>query len=390
MSQVSSALRTGSVKKRIARHGTTLPTTSPFAAYFADTPDGAYQLEQWIPAFERLAEAGTPITLLVTNANSASRLLDSSPLPILLCSGSAGLEAFVKTRKVQVLFYVNNNQANFTPLRLNNLTHVHLSHGESEKSSMVSNQLKAYDRAFIAGLAARERILAHVRGIDPSHLVEIGRPQLDGHQTSETPPMGRLTVLYAPTWEGDSDSMAYSSLASIGPKLVNLLGNDPRIQFKFRAHPKTGSRSLVHREHLRLISRTLGYPTSRFARRNTGYPLCDAVSDIRDADVVVTDISAMAMDAVGLNKPTLILAPPTDTRDSPTNQLMSVVPTWSDVPADAVSRLVALAHEGANEKQREFREHVFGANTLGSGTERFIHAAHALISSPATGPSNVK
>ena len=118
---------------------------------------------------------------------------------------------------------MNNNQANFTALRVNGPAHVHLSHGESEKSSMVSNQLKAYDFAFIAGQASHERITAGVPRFDERHLVHIGRPQLGFPGTAGFgPAAGATTVLYAPTWEGDSPAMAYSSLKTHGRRLEGL------------------------------------------------------------------------------------------------------------------------------------------------------------------------
>ncbi|WP_443410573.1 CDP-glycerol glycerophosphotransferase family protein [Arthrobacter rhombi] len=317
----------------------------------------------------------------MTNATAVSRMLGASLLPIVFCSGSASVEAFVDKHQVMVIFYVNNNQANFTTLRINGPLHVHLSHGESEKSSMVSNQLKAYDVAFIAGPASRTRILKHVHRMDPAHLLEIGRPQLDNGATptrsSDSPPI----VLYAPTWEGDSAEMAYSSLTTSGLKLAHFLHDDPRITFIFRPHPKTGTKSRAHGRAMREVR--LLTKESQTIRGGKALPSSPrtAMADISRADVVVTDISAMAMDAIGLNKPTVILSNSTNPSSAPPAGLTDSVPTWPAVPEDPVDELLRYAHGGATPRQAAFRDHVFGQATLGTGTERFIDAAHELLKS---------
>ncbi|MGP5194601.1 CDP-glycerol glycerophosphotransferase family protein [Arthrobacter rhombi] len=387
LSQLSSALMAPVVRRRAERRNQQMPKASPFVAYFADGPEGTYQLEQWIPAFQRLAGAGTPVTLLMTNAISANRLLQAGNLPVVLCTDSADTEDFVRKHDVQVIFYVNNNQANFTTLRINGPSHVHLSHGESEKSSMVSNQLKAYDAVFIAGPASRDRIISHVQGINPTCLVQIGRPQLDVPSSSSKKQSDRTTVLYAPTWEGDGSAMAYSSLADLGQSLVKLLTADDRIHTVFRPHPKTGTRSRKYVEALRYTNRLINNNAAPVgSARETLVQTTDALTAIYLADVVVTDVSAMAMDAVGLNKPVLVLqtAPPTAT--GATSGLTSAVPTWCFLPDDAVQQILNLAVKEPDTRQNEFREYVFGTSELGTGTDRFIQAAQALLNSP-TGTS---
>lgn len=387
--QVSSIVLAPVVRARIQRRDQVPPRVSPFAVYFADTPDSAYQLEQWIPALQHLSAVGTPVTLLITNSNSANLLSKAGNLPISLCPQAADVENFVRKHNVQVLFYVNNNQANFTPLRINRVVHVHLSHGESEKSSMVSNQLKAYDFAFIAGAAARERILTHIQRIDPSTLVEIGRPQLDFLASARPVPNDQTEVLYAPTWEGDSPAMAYSSLTGSGRKLIQLLAEDNRVRLTFRPHPKLGTRSREHAEALRQIRHLLKSTSKVEPPRSRTQPAIDSTSDISRADVVITDVSAMAMDSVGLNKPTLVLTASAAATAGATNHLVSAVPTWSDVPVDAVQRILKLAREGAAQEQDRFRQHIFGPDELGSGTERFIRASQDLLSLPSVGLSDV-
>lgn len=367
------------VRWRNSRRGPRIPNTSAFAAYFADTAEGAYQLEQWLPAFQKLVEAGSPVTLLIKDSSVANRLISIGVLPVKLCSNSADVDDFVSSHQVQVLFYVNNNQANFTPLRINGLIHVHLSHGESEKSSMVSHQLKAYDKVFIAGSAAQQRILAHIRGITPSNLVEIGRPQLDFHTPPPQVPADKIVVLYAPTWEGDSPAMAYSSLAGSGRKLAQLFGADDRVVFVFRPHPKTGTRAREYSEARRQIRHLLRLRAGYGRFKSCPKVTTDAISEISGADVVIADVSAIAMDAVGLDKPTVLITKLDTSTKVNTSQLASAVTTWSTVPTDAVEQILRMASEGPTKKQQLFREYVFGDDKDGTRTSRFVQAAQALL-----------
>ncbi len=90
---------------------------------------------------------------------------------------------------------------------------------------MSTNQYKAYDYAFVAGDAARNRLSRVLWDYDlDRRTFSIGRPQAD-HYSGELPyaPDDRTVVLYAPTWEGDRPSAHYGSIASHGEALVTAL-----------------------------------------------------------------------------------------------------------------------------------------------------------------------
>lgn len=127
--------------------------------------------------------------------------------------------------------YVNQNTRNFQMMRSNTMLHVFISHGESDKSYMVSGQTKTYDYSFIAGEAAADRLAAHLINFDvAAKTIRIGRPQLDTPPATTGPALpedDRTVVLYAPTTEGDRPSMRYSSLASHGVAMMQALLASP-------------------------------------------------------------------------------------------------------------------------------------------------------------------
>lgn len=374
LQRLNMALKAPRARRSLAGGAPEAGMPVPFVVYFADVPSSAYQLRQWLLPLEALDADGGRVALLVRNPEVALALQPQTRLAVVFVPEAAGVERFVSSHDVQVVFYVNNSQSNFTTLRINGPVHVHLSHGESEKSSMYSNQLKAYDYAFVAGDASAERILENVIGIDPSHLVRIGRPQLAVPSPaggSRPRPGARRTVLYAPTWEGDGPSMAYGSLVTHGEQLVTTLLADPRVRLVFRAHPKSGSQSLHYRQALARVRHQLATEQSRAAGHAID-PWDDAVESIARADVVVTDVSAMAMDALGLDKPLVLCLQP----GLPAGPLESHVATWAvRVPGDAAEQLVGLADSPVPDEQAAYRGHVFATDTPVEAVELFVREA---------------
>lgn len=379
--------------RRILSNNVPAPTDIvDFAVFFADGPSQSYQLEQWVAPLEALQKRGYGVCLVLMNALTARKLTRQTNLPILLTRSMEQVETALTCWNSIGIFYVNNSQANFTMLRVNGPAHIHLSHGESEKSSMVSNQLKAYDFAFIAGLAARRRIMANVARIDPAKLVEIGRPQLDVQCPRPAAPHTnpRIRVLYAPTWEGDGQNMAYSSIVSIGARLVTALLSDERFTVVFRPHPKTGNMSVEARRELIRIQKamTIAIQTTPEAGH-----LVDRATDplisIANADIVLCDISAMAMDTVGLNKPLLLLhsVPTKMTEDLAARQSVSTQDACGMLAEEngnpLLNTIADLSKSEPPQQQQSLRDVIFGDPALGRATERFIDATLAVTS--ATG-----
>lgn len=390
---MSKKIHAASVEKRVRR---TLLNIAPaptdvveFVLFFADGPGQSYQLEQWTAPFEALRKRGYGVCLLVMDALSARTLAQQTNLPILLMRSMEKIETALASWGTIGVFYVNNSQANFTMLRVSGPAHVHLSHGESEKSSMVSNQLKAYDFAFIAGPAAKRRILATIPRFDPAKLIEIGRPQLDYEHSKPAVqhPGSRIRVLYAPTWEGDGQSMAYSSITSIGVGLINALIDDGRFTVVFRPHPKTGSWSSKARHELALIRKTMATAMSKTPEAGHLVDVTvDSAPGIIDADVVICDISAMAMDSVGLNRPLLLLhsVETTMAKDLAPEQTLSMERASKMLTEDHGRALLnAIANAGKSNpsmQQQSLRNTIFGDPTLGRPTDRFINATISVTS----------
>lgn len=367
---------TPSVTRALAKHRPIRQEPFPFVLYFADVPSSLYQVRQWLRPLEALDSEVGRVALLVRNPLVIQQLRGDTHLAMALTGASAMVEEFASRHGVRVIFYVNNNQANFTTLRINGPAHVHLSHGESEKVSMVSHQLKAYDFVFVAGQASEDRIRRHVPRLDTQQIMHIGRPQLHESDHNATAPRSsdRISVLYAPTWEGDSKEMSYSSLLSHGLPLVKLLINDPRVRLVFRPHPKMGVNSAVYRSALRSILKMLNHKSARKSGHRVDHGK-DPIAELVSSDVAICDISAMAMDAIGLERPLILCFSGMPTSEG----LMQNVPSWrGSIPVDPGRELVSLARSAVSSCQQSYRTYIFGPGTPADAVRRFTESSRLV------------
>ena len=134
--------------------------------------------------------------------------------------------------------YVNNGWTNFQSLAFQQAVHIHVNHGESDKICMVSNQAKAYDKVFVAGEAAVRRHAAALAWFDPTHLIRVGRPQLDLPVAAALPVHDGPTITYAPTWEGEDDANNYTSVDRYGPRIVAAALAQPGSRVVYKPHPR--------------------------------------------------------------------------------------------------------------------------------------------------------
>ena len=377
--------------RRRARHllGNRLATDGPLpagtfhaAVYFSDPPRNLYQIRQWYGPLERLAQEH-PVVVLTRHPETALAVLHESKLPVLFALHIADVERFIETQPLGAVFYVNQSRNNFEMFRYPAPAHVFLSHGESDKVYMASNQLKAYDAVFVAGVAAQERVIRRLYDFDPAHLHAIGRPQIDvaPRYRPELPADGRTTVLYAPTWEGDRPSMAYGSLSTHGPGLVRALIATGRHRVVFRAHPRTGLVDPGARAALSEVERLL-------EDANRTDPAAGHVVDrtahldwqLTAADVCVCDVSAVAFDWLATGRPLLLTRPVAPEADLAGSELTGSVPMLA---ADDVSSVASVVDELTVEGQSAYTSlvhHHFGDTSPGASMARFLAASDRVIS----------
>ncbi len=368
------------VRRRLAASEPHQPGRYQVAVYFADGAVNMYQMRQWYRPLAELAKHW-PVVVLSRSATGADKLLDEDAPPVAFVPTVRDLERFIATQDIRVVLYVNQNTRNFQMFRYGRRWHVFINHGESDKMYMTTNQYKAYDYAFVAGQAARDRLSRTLWDYDiDRRTLEIGRPQAD-HYSGSLPytPDERTVVLYAPTWEGDRPSAHYGSIATHGEALVQALLASGSHRVIYRPHPRSG---VVDHEYGAAHKRIIAAITAA----NAGDPRAQHIYDhgaelgwqLAAADVAVVDISAMVYDRLAVGKPLLITRPVDERASVDTNGYLSDC-EWLE--ADAASEIVAevervRADVAATARLRMWVQHYFGDTTQGVATEKF----HAAIS----------
>jgi len=354
------------------------PRSIEIAVYFADGPVNMYQVRQWYAPLAELA-AAHPVAIVSRSPGAMLALLDESPVPVVYARQVVDLERFVEEQAPKIVLYVNQNARNFQMMRYGRMWHVFVNHGESDKMYMTTNQFKAYDRALVAGDAARDRLAAALWDYDVDRrTIAIGRPQADHFAGAVPyPEDDRTVVLYAPTWEGDRAAAAYGSIASHGVTLAERLLASPRHRLVYRPHPRSGVLDAGYRAaHERIVA--------AIASTNAADPSAHHVYDdgrelgwqLADADVAITDISAMIYDRLAVGKPLIVTRPVSPDADVDERGYLGDA-NWllAGDAADVVARVDAAAHD-ADElaKLRHWVERYFGDTTPGVATAR-LHAA---------------
>ncbi|MGP5123056.1 CDP-glycerol glycerophosphotransferase family protein [Glutamicibacter ardleyensis] len=350
------------------------------ALYFADGMVNAYQARQWFEPLRQLADR-TPLVVIVRNAETAVQLQKECPLPIFYAKTIGDIEMLLEEQEIDAVFYVNQNIRNFQMMRFNRPAHIFISHGESEKAYMWSNQLKAYDYVFSAGEAARERLGKNLSGFDPVQRTRlIGRPQIDVNYESPVNLNPNLpTVLYAPTWEGDRPSMSYGSVSSHGKSLISSLVANGGYNVIFRPHPRSGINNIQYREDLLTIKKEL-----LLANASSSATLVYDESpqwgwQWAVADICITDISAVAYDFLATGKPLMITTPVSQQATVDDSPALLRVPSLSTTEAQNAAAIVGSRLEAQDDSYADLVAHYFGDTQPGASMQRFITSSMEII-----------
>jgi hypothetical protein len=352
--------------------------------FFPDPPGSLYQLEQWYPTLREVDDE-LGVVVVLQDSRTARAVRARSGLDVIVIATTSTLDDLLSRSPVELVLYVNHNPANFTNLRFGQLVHVSLMHGDSDKSVSVSNQLKAYDYAFVAGRAAVDRVAGSVVDYDAAaRCLPVGRPQIDellrelaAQPAGNAGGISRRTVLYAPTWEGPQSTAAYGSVASHGEALVRGLLDAGRFRVIYRPHPLTGVNSPEYRAadaRLRELLTEAGAPH----RVDVGVPVA---ASFAPADLLVCDISGIAVDWLATDRP-LVITEPADARVwQGSSPLRDAVPALAARDAAGFTAQVdALLTDDAARRSRErLIAYYLGDVEIGAAAKRFVTTCHDVI-----------
>lgn len=261
-----------------------------------------YIANQWMPALDKLPQNGL---LLVREANQLAELAATRHL-VVYGPSPRDVERTV-VPSVQVAFYLAYGERNGQLQRDPRRKHIMLLHGDSDKATSANNLARGVDEVWVAGPAAIDRY--RVAGIEMSRdkFAVIGRPQVAELVVGPTGNK-RPIVLYAPTFEGYYDQTSYTSLDTMGVRILRrLLRKYPDIQVWFRPHPASG----VHRASMLAAITEIGTllraaGDGHLVTGDTDLSLSECLSK---ADVLISDISSVATDFLYTQRPVITCNP---------------------------------------------------------------------------------
>ncbi len=205
--------------------------------YLSGSRNAAYQLNMWLSTLARLPRPA----VIIVRERYLVPLVGRTSLPVVCVGETVDLMNF-NLPSVRVALFPANTAQNILQLRIPGVSSVFIGHGDSDKEASVNPFSRAYDQVWVAGQAGRDRYLRAQVGVRDEDIVEVGRPQLTGIRTANDGPGDRMfTVLYAPTWEGWTESQ--TSVRVMGLRIVQaLLDHSPQVRVLYKPHPLTGTR----------------------------------------------------------------------------------------------------------------------------------------------------
>ncbi len=280
------------------------------AFYFSGTDHkDAWHFHMW----EEYLKRSDPNLLLILRERShfKKECKRNSTVAIYLPNNKA--LSLVKDRlkeRLSAVFYANNSMHNSSVIRLvDEVSHVQLLHGDSDKPPSFHPTAKLYDFLFVAGQMAIDRYRIHDVEIPRERFRIVGRPQVDAIETTQTRSInGSKTVVYMPTWRGFFDDTQFSSLANAAQIVEGILGAGQNITLHFKPHPlsyKDPQWPKFEKEIRQALS------TSRDDNSIGVYCKKDTSPfDLYNlADALVTDISSVMIDFLYSGKPFAVVTP---------------------------------------------------------------------------------
>jgi len=353
-------------------------------AYFGDDVSRSYQIAQWLPVYEELNKTHK-VQIICRQFPTTKHLRKLTSLPVNSVYDFFTLTDLIESNNYKVVLYVNNSFTNFQAMAAKKAFHVHLNHGESDKMSMTSRQMYAYDVVAVAGQAAKDRLRNALIVSDENKEVVIGRPQLDLLQKPLEVNVGRKVLAYAPTWEGDQEANNYSSVDVYGEQIVSAMFKVANATVLYKPHPKvtTSPKPQIANAHKKILS-LLDSANSKDPSAKHKLVTGDPMPVLQVADLLVSDVSAVTIDYLYLKPQGAMLM---CDRRSNVNEFAQVAPISKAVTVitkeniNNIDKLISDHVSGQVDRTAydSMRNYYFGDTKPGSSINRFIGMVDDLI-----------
>ena len=349
-----------------------------FAIYTARPDDASYQLAMWLPYLERTGKKFIIITRAETPSHALAQITDA---PIIMRKRLVGLDDLI-VPSLTTVFYVNASSGNGAMVRYNQLTHVYLGHGDSDKAPSYNPTHAMYDKVFAAGPAATRRYGEHGVVMDPNKFEIVGRPQLEFVKVAPRGVPEKATVLYAPTWRGHVDETFLHSIPVATGIVEALLRTGSTVIF--RPHPF----SYHFEEDAAIIAQVhqiLEADQAATGRQHLWGAAAESDLDIigcmNASDAMVSDVSSVVSDYLYSAKPFAMVAVNVPMAEFTTEFPIARAAYVFDSSLEAIDGVLAtmLGDDYMYSQRQDLRTDYLGDFPQAQYAEAFIDAAARTI-----------
>jgi len=328
---------------------------------------GLSHLDLWIPQF---LKANIYFLIMIRNYELFETVKEKYPqLTILFAKGDKEIQYYLNQLVfLKVCFYPSNTGSNMHLLKFNDLKHIFIGHGDSDKTASAHKYFRVYDENWVAGKAHIDRFVNE--GFDFSGLnsIEVGRPNLKKTLKISQIPWrkrfdGKLNLLYLSTWEGVYQEQNYTSVYFIR-NFFNLIIKKNLLDIvNIKIHPSIGRRDiqlLSTNEDLKKI----------FEGTDINYNLYDKTKPVEDiikeSNIFICDISAVVSESLAANAPIFVYIPKDKEIKLTKSKMMYDYYTYTfsnlDELFEKIEDVVVNNNDYLASKREEAMEYILGKN----------------------------
>ena len=252
--------------------------------------DLAYtQLDIWAPILKKSKLKHAVFCKSLKGKNQSHAKLDNVPI----YGAKEGTDTkFIGNMapNLSAMMYMTDKNDNFGYYRAYpHLLHVAAHHGDSDKHSSFNRLFGAYDYMIVADRNSMHRYMNANTQLPPDKFITIGNSVIEGVTNERR--VSLKTVLFAPTFEGYSESANFSSIQRVGTEVREL--KDKGFNILFRPHPGTGKRLESYKQIVQSI-----LPLAESVKRKN--------QQFNQSDVLVCDVSGVLSEYIFTEKPIVI------------------------------------------------------------------------------------
>ncbi|MCK4440381.1 MAG: CDP-glycerol glycerophosphotransferase family protein [Sulfurovaceae bacterium] len=284
---------------------------SPFThlLHTGEDKSGISHLDLWIPYF---MQSEVLFLVVIRNFIVFERIKEKYPLVNIVYARKDKEINNILNRlpRLKACFYPSNTGNNLHLLKFNDVRHIFIGHGDSDKMSSAHKYFRVYDENWVASDAHIDRFKNERFDFSGLKSVKVGRPNLfnilENTKEKWNKRFGsKLNLLYLSTWEGVYTEQNYTSVYMI-KDIINVLKELENIQLSVKLHPRVGSRDfslLETNDMLKAYTKENNIACNIYERDKPVDEL------IIKSNIFICDISAVVSECLAANAPIFVYIP---------------------------------------------------------------------------------